>query len=415
MWHEPWPSQVRRKCALASAYFFTIVTAYYVMKPVRSSLVISDLGSERLPYLYLLTALILGGLVAGYARLMRRLGPWPLMQAVLVGLIATLALFCWALPQGIGWVSGLFYLWVSLFSVIAVTQFWMVADDLFSLEEAKRCFGIVGASGIAGGIVGGAAASLLVHWLHTADLLLVAVGLLACCVGLLRLMRAAAWREPPLRADRGQPGQAPSDTRPSLSYYLRHSGYLRTLLVLVVVTKAVSTVIDYQFNGLVELAIPTQEARTAFFGMFYSALNAVSLAVQLGLTTWLLNRLGVHRILTVLPLGLAAGLVGLLIVPGLALAGVVALYDRSLSYSLNQTGKEILYVPVPSDVRYQVKPLIDAAAFRMAQGLAGAGLLVAQHVGHLPLQSAGLLALPLIGLWLAAIHHLRAVRPAQVR
>ncbi|MBI4354812.1 MAG: hypothetical protein HY595_06200, partial [Candidatus Omnitrophica bacterium] len=191
--------------------------------------------------------------------------------------------------------------------------------------------------------------------------------------------------------------------------------YLRYLLLLVVAAKAVSTVIDYQFNGLVELAVSGTEARTALFGTFYTVLNVTSLAVQLLLTSRLFNRLGVHRSLTVLPVGLAIGLIGLLVIPGIAVAGLVALYDRSMNYSLGQTGKEVLYVSIPSEVRYQVKPLIDAAAFRFAQGMAGVGLLVAQRLGHLPPQTFGLLALPLIAVWWLAIHRLQAVEAAWVQ
>jgi thiol-disulfide isomerase/thioredoxin len=201
----------------------------------------------------------------------------------------------------------------------------------------------------------------------------------------------------------------------SLLCYLKQFHYLRYLLLLVVVAKAVSTVIDYQFNGLVELAMAGKEARTALFGLFYTVLNVTSLAVQLLLTSRLFNRLGVRRSLAVLPVGLAVGLIGLLIIPGIAVAGLVALYDRSLNYSLGQTGKEVLYVSVPSEVRYQVKPLIDAAAFRLAQGLAGAGLLLAQHLGHLPPQAFGFLAFLLIVIWWLAIHRLQAVQPAWVQ
>jgi len=399
-----------RRAPLAFVYFFLIITAYYLIKPVRSSFVISQLGSAQLPALYILTAVVLGGLVAWYARLSRRIAPQRLTQIVLLVLAAQLLAFRWVLPLPYGWISGLFYLWASMFSVVAVTQFWAIADDLFSPGEAKQWFGFIGAGGITGGIVGGTLASVLVRWMRSEDLLLIAAGLLGLCVLVLRLI----WRLP--RSRFGAVLEAsvspPSASRcSSLLCYLRAFRYLRYLLVLVVVAKAVSTIIDYQFNGLVELAVMGKEARTALFGMFYTVLNVTSLAVQLLFTSRLFNRLGVHRSLAVLPVGLGVGLIGLLVIPGLAVAGLVALYDRSLNYSLGQTGKEVLYVPVPSEVRYQAKPLIDAAAFRLAQGVTGAGLLLTQHVGHISPHAVGLLALPLLGVWLLAIHRLRTAQP----
>lgn len=400
-----------RRAVLAFAYFFLIITAYYLIKPVRSSFVISQLGSAQLPVLYILTAVVLGGLVAWHARLSRHIPAQRLTQAVLIILALQLLAFRWVLPLPYSWVSGLFYLWVSMFSVVAVTQFWAIADDLFDPTEAKQWFGFIGAGGITGGIVGGVLASLLVRWMRSEDLLVIAAGLLGLSVVLLRRL----WTVPhsqPAGSLEAVASPASASHCPSLLCYLKQFRYLRYLLLLVVVAKAVSTVIDYQFNGLVELSVIGKEARTALFGMFYTVLNITSLAVQLLLTSRLFKWLGVHRSLALLPVGLAVGLLGLLVIPGLAVAGFVALYDRGLNYSLGQTGKEVLYVSVPSEVRYQVKPLIDAAAFRLAQGATGAGLMLAQHVGRLSPQAFGLLAFPLLGVWLLALHRLRTTQPA---
>jgi AAA family ATP:ADP antiporter len=400
-------SSLRQRILLTAAYFFMVVAAYYVIKPVRSSLVLTHLGAAQLPVLYILTALILGFVVAGYARLLRRARPERLMLGILVSMVAQLLLFRWAFTLPYGWISGAFYLWVSLFSVITVTQFWTIADDLFTPEEAKRWFGLIGAGGIAGGILGGIAAGALVRWISSEDLILVAALLLGLCLPLLHWVS---------RAHRSG-GEAPADASPggrngcaSLPSYLRKFPYLRDLLVLVVAAKAVSTIIDYAFNGFVELSIPGQEARTAFFSAFYVILNSASLLVQLALTTSLFARWGVHRALAILPVGLGIGVAGLLAVPGLAFAALVAVYDRSMSYSVGQTGKEVLYVPVPRAVRYRVKPLIDAAGFRLAQGSTGLALLLLQRLGNWSYQAMGLFAIPFLVAWLLAIRRLHRVR-----
>jgi len=174
-----------KKALMAFMYFFLIVTAYYLIKPVRSSLVITHLGSDHLPYLYILTAIILGGLVAGYKHLAHRIKPLELMKAILGTLAIQLLVFRWAVASPFGWVSGLFYLWVSMFSVVAVTQFWMVADDLFNPAEAKQLFGFIGAGGIAGGITGGILVSVLVRWIQSEDLLIVSAAVLGICMVLL--------------------------------------------------------------------------------------------------------------------------------------------------------------------------------------------------------------------------------------
>ncbi|MBI4353832.1 MAG: hypothetical protein HY595_01205, partial [Candidatus Omnitrophica bacterium] len=180
-----------QRALVAFAYFFLIVTAYYLIKPVRSSFVISQLGSAQLPALYILTAIVLGGLVAWHARLARRIAPQRLTQIVLVALALQLLAFRWLLPLPFGWISGLFYLWASMFSVVAVTQFWTIADDLFSPTEAKRTFGFIGAGGIAGGVVGGALAGLLVRWMRSEDLLIIAAAFLGLSLVLVRRLWTA--------------------------------------------------------------------------------------------------------------------------------------------------------------------------------------------------------------------------------
>ena len=422
-------SPLQAKALLASADFFLMMTAYYLIKPVRCSLVITSLGSDCLPYLYILSAVVLGGLVAGYARLSRRIAPQRLMQGILGVLVVQLLMFRWLLPLPYAWISGLFYLWVSMFSVVIVTQFWMVVNDLFSGDEAKQMFGFIGAGGIAGGMAGGALTSLVVQWVATEDLLVIAAGVLGICAAL----QGALWRfhQPAPSKVTGASADAataiggersagrserPASRSPqrsgSLLSYLKEFRYLRYLLILVVVAKGVSTIIDYQFIGFVEVSVSGKEARTAFFGLFFTGLSVASLAVQLLLLSWLFKRFGVHRTLAVLPIGLVVGVIGLLLLPGLAVVGMLALYDRSLNYSLGQTGKEVLYVPIPSEIRFQVKPLIDAAAFRLAQGMAGVGILLAQYLGNFPIHAFSLLALPLIGLWFLAIRRLRSAQPA---
>jgi len=334
------------------------------------------------------------------------------MKAILGTLAIQLLVFRWAVASPFGWISGLFYLWVSMFSVVAVTQFWMVADDLFNPAEAKQLFGFIGAGGIAGGITGGILASVLVRWIQSEDLLIVSAVVLGICMVLLDHL----WKSYHPSVPSTHNASASRELQPQMSLvtYLKEFRTLRYLLVMVMVAKGVSTIIDYQFNGLVELSVVGKEARTAFFGGFYTALNAVSLIVQLALTGWLFNKVGVHKTLAVLPVGLALGIVGIFLIPGLAGVAFLALYDRSLNYSFGQAGKEVLYIPIPSEVRFQVKPLIDAAGFRLAHGLAGVVLLFTRHLGQIPLQAFGLLALPLAGVWLMAIHRLKRTQPEGV-
>src|SRR3989338_1973468 len=143
-----------RKVLLTFLYFFLFITPYYLIKPVSRSLGLGDLGSRLVPYADLISALVMGPLVAAFARLVDRVPRHRLVSYAFLSAIASLMIFWKCMSWPAKWLSAAFYVWVSVFSVLVVTLFWLVANDLYHPREAKRLFGIIGSGGILGGIFG---------------------------------------------------------------------------------------------------------------------------------------------------------------------------------------------------------------------------------------------------------------------
>ncbi len=397
-----------RKVLLTFLYFFLIITAYYVMKPVSRSLILGELGSRLVPYMDLVCAVLMGPFVTLFAHFVDRVPKPKLVGTAFMAVAAVVGLF-WVLLSWPGpWTVGLFYIWVAMFSVLVVTLFWLVANDLYHPREAKRLFGFIGSGGILGGIVGSSIAAVGAQLIGTHHLLLLSAGLLLVCWFLVERLWQFA---PPHAADAVPSGAAHHDTFLSdvgaFTKLVLRSRYLLLLIALVGINKLVATLVYYQFNPFIEQAFPEVNARTTFTGLYFGGLNAVSFLIQFFFTSWVLRRWGLRTALVLLPGGLLLGTTGLVLMPLFWLAAVTELYDGAMNYSLQQTTKEILYLPIDRSVRYKVKPFIDMVVFRFGKGTAAVVGILLLDLWHLPARVLGFVTVPLVVVWLVVALWLR--------
>ncbi|MCH7887556.1 MAG: MFS transporter, partial [Candidatus Marinimicrobia bacterium] len=136
-------------------YFFAIIASYYILKPVRNSLFLEQLGAINLPWVYIGTASIIGFIVLLYSNLSRHIDTRYLVSGTIIFFILNLIFFRELFKLNLDWFSALFYIWVSVYSVLLISQFWMTANIIYSASQAKRLFGFIGSGGILGGIIGG--------------------------------------------------------------------------------------------------------------------------------------------------------------------------------------------------------------------------------------------------------------------
>lgn len=360
-----------RKTGSTALFFFLIIFSVTVVKPVRNSLFLTEVGAVNLPYIYLGTALVTGILVFVDSRLSRRFHRTTVMSLTLGFLLVNLLLFWWLLKQEGAWVSAVFYIWVAFFSTLAVAHFWSFANDYFNPREAKRLFGVIGTGGILGGIAGGLAADFTVqYFFSTENVLLIAAATLLLAMAVVQYIERAVAVRPETGAATASYERVSDDT----SAY-NYRWLLRLLGLVVVIEIVVSTLVDYQFNSMVERTLPTQAARTQFFGTFFAVLSFVSLVVQVLLTSRILKKFGLWVALIAMPVLLALGSAGFVVLPTLLMASALKVSDKSLNYSLYQTSRELVFLPIPSRLRMKAKLFIDVFLNRLASAV-GAGLIL---------------------------------------
>ena len=381
------------------AYYFLIVASYVVGKIGRDALFLDRFAPDQLPYVDISIAVLVGFVIAAYIRAGHRVGMHKLLTGSLISFAGIAVFFWWAfISFRWDWLFPALYIWVGIFGVLAITQVWTLANFMLTTREAKRLFGLVGSGGILGGIFGGFISNSTARNLGTESLLLVLALFLGICVVLVLLI----WRQHQDEVPEDEPlvpiAEGPRNLFESFRLMLS-SRHLTSIAALICVTSIVTTAAGWQFKAIAKETIVETDALAAFFGSFQGYAGALSLAAQLLLTSRILQRFGVGLALFILPVTLTLGSAGVLVFGGIWAATFLKGSDNVLRYSIDTSALQLLYLPVPSSVKMQVKSLIDTVIWRFGDGFAGLTLLVfATFLNFTPSQISWV-NLVLLGLW----------------
>lgn len=378
----------RRLIPLALAYGL-VLASVYVLKPVRNALFLDRLGAAQLPYVLMLVALVGGVAAAFYSRFTRSVRIDRLLTATFLFLIVNLLAFKWLFTVEQTWVYYAFYVWVNLYGLLAVSLLWLLANAVFNPREARRLFGLIGSGGIGGAILGGTFTGWASERLGTESLVFVCIAILTVCAVLVKFVRPVEQAAP--AKDRAAHESAFS--------VVRRVPLLRLIAWMAAIAAMIAAVIDVQFNEVVDRAFVTKDAKTAFFGSFFAYLNAFAFLFQLLLTPRILRVAGVGTALFFLPIAMGLGSAGLLLLPGLLGGIAVKVGDLGFRHSIHKSAMEILYLPVPADLKNKAKVFLDATVDNLATGVGALLVLVLTGVAGVGFRSLAFLSLGLVAVW----------------
>lgn len=354
------------------ALFFLLFTSYFMLRPVRETMGIAG-GVENLQWLFTgtflatLGAMPLFGWIAARAR-RRCILPWcfGFFALNLIGFAVGMV----AAPDD-AWLARGFYIWLSVFNLIAISLGWSVHADLFPSGEAKRLFALIAAGASLGGLTGPLLGVALVGAIGHAGLLILSALLLVAAI-----LAAAAlqrWR------DRHPRGRVESDRRRvplggspvAGATALLRSRYLLGIAVFVLLLASVSTFLYFEQARLVAGAFPDPTDQTRLFGTLDAIVQALALATQFFLAGRIAERLGVGALLVAVPLVVVAGFLWIALTPVFAVLAVVIVIRRAGEYALVRPGREMLFTAVPVEDKYKAKNFIDTAVYRGADAVSG--------------------------------------------
>ncbi len=361
-WLDVRPTEIRL-VLLAFAGAFLMMAFVVLSRALREAFFLEIYDASSLPYVG--GAAIALGLAAAtlFSRAVSARHPQSVMRVTIAGLaIGILAMHPFLDDEGL--LIVVFYLLTAVGTLLLTSGFWLVVSELFAVREAKRLFGLVSAGGTMGLLAAGLSMRPLLGRFEPRDLLFVLAGLL----GLALLVNEAFPRD---RLRRAADSRAPASP-PGPDEGLRaiaSTPQVRLIALVILLVGAASAIVDFQFKEAVQASLGRGPEMAVFFGDFYAWTGGLALLIQLLLTTRLLASLGIAGSVALVPLVVAFGSVGMLIVPGLAVATALRGADSTLRKSVFRSVMEFLWVPVPNDVRRRTKTFVDSVADALGEGL----------------------------------------------
>ena len=416
---------------------FLLLAAYYIVKPLREALILSGEGAEVKSYAAAGQAILLLGLVPAYGLLADRLPRRALLNAVTAFFVLCLIGF-YGLTKANVSVGVVFFLWVGIFSLMIIAQFWSFANDLYTKEQGERLFVIVAFGMSLGAVVGSILARQIIPLVGVPQALLVAAGLLvlAALVSNVVDARERARHETHLPAhlttaeipaatgeyqiqsmEESQkltvslPGVGPV-SRPGTFRLVFRSHYLLLIALLMLIVNWVNTTGEYILGRTIAtaaeaavssgtadgLGVPEYIGR--FYSEFFLIVNVVGLLLQLFVVSRVLKYFGVKAAILVLPVIALTGYTVLAVAPILALVRVVKIAENATDYSLQNTVRNVLFLPTSRDEKYKAKQVIDSFFWRAGDVMSAATVFVG--VTMLGLETMGFASVNLVlaGIWL---------------
>ena len=386
------------------AYLFLTMASSVASKAARDALFLDRYRAVDLPYVDIAIAALVGIATSLYIRF----GYHTNLRNLQVGSLtffAVTALGFWLWAAVSAYESGalfiVIYIWVGVFSVLAPSQVWTLANYVLTTREAKRSFGFIGSGAILGWIVGGFATRTAVSEFGTESMLgFVAIALLLCA-GLVMVI----WRERPEYVGNDTPASGHAKDRFPLwgaLRLIRESTYLRSIAALILIAALTTTIAGWQFKAIAKQAVPDTDELAMFFGTFNMVAGFMSLLLQLLLTGRVLRTVGVGPALFIVPTAMLMGHLGVLLLGTLVAAAALKASDQVLRYSIDKATVELLYLPVPAAHTFRVKSFIDTVVYRVGDAMGGlVVLLFAAGLGWLPVRMSTV-AIVFVGLWMTA-------------
>ena len=386
---------------------FLILTAYYIVKPVREALILAvPQGAEIKSYAAAGQALLLLGAIPVYSWLASRVPRRRLINVVTIFFAGCLALFYALIVAGAP-VAIVFFLWVGIFNLMVPAQFWAFANDVYTPEAGKRLFVIVAFGASTGAVFGSWIAGQLIGALGVSQLLLVSGAILLSSLVLTNLVDG---REGAAAA--AGPGKEPEQEplgRTGAFRLLMRSRYLLLIAFLMLVLNWVNTTGEYILGRAVrEAAIAAaadsagvEEFIGAFYARFFTIVNIVGLLLQLFVVSRILKYFGVRLAICVLPVIAMGGYLVAAFYPVLAIIRTVKIAENATDYSLQNTVRQALFLPTTREEKYKAKQAIDTFFVRSGDVLSAVTVFVGTAVFTLSIQQFAMINIVLVSAWLS--------------
>jgi AAA family ATP:ADP antiporter len=392
---------------LLAANAFYLLAFYQVLKLVREALILSESGAVAASYAAAGMAAILFVFVPAYSAFAARVSRVWLVCGVTLFFASHLLIF-WALGSAGARIGVAFYIWIGVFNMVAVAQFWAFANDVYTSERGKRLFPLVGVGATLGAALGSLLATLVFGGIGPYVLMVIAAaGLLVPVV----LTIAVNRREVSERREAQTVSEQPLAKGNGFKLVLTNR-YLLLIALMVLVFNLVNTLGGFMLNTLIT---ETADARIAagvaaaadrraiiatLSGTVLTSVNVLAFLLQTFVVSRIFKFWGVRAALFILPLIALTGYAAVLALPVLLVLQWTKIFENATDYSIQNTTRHALFLPTSREAKYNAKQAIDAFFVRTGDLLQAGVVFLGTEVLALTIRSFAFVNIVLVGVWL---------------
>jgi len=414
------PIEPREAPAVVAAFFlfFLMWAGYFSVRPVRETIG-TVLGRDAVADLWVLTAIFSVLIIPVFGTIVARFRRSAFLPSIYGFVAVVLALVGLGMRGEFNPLVGkFFYVFISVLNLFLISMFWSFMLELFDKGQAKRVFGVIFAGGSAGALVGPFISDMSVGLIGHSGVLFLGASLFAGAIVCQRLL-LAIWSDRPVAASTAREDRPIGGNVFAGVTLLLRSRYLLGIALFIVGISTVNTLLYFEQLRLVEITFADTTDRTRIFARLDWIVQSLTVLSQIFLTGRIASRFGVTTLLTLVPLVMVFGFLGLAASGTFAILAVVFVIRRWGEYAFVRPGREMLWSPLDKETKYKAKNTLDVPVYRGADavvaqvnsGIQAAGLSAA---GVMLLGAAVAALWGLLGWWLGRRFESGAVTGGQV-
>ena len=382
---------------------FLLLVCYSVIKTAREPLILLGGGAEVRSYTAAGQALVLMGFIPLYSWFASRVDRIKLLVGVSLFFIVNIELFALAVAAGVPYVGVAFFIWVGIFNMSLVAQFWAYANDIYSKEAGDRLFPMIVVGQTAGAPLGAFVAGHLFRAGFTPQVIL-QISAVLLAIGVLVYLAINARVTPRAR------DHVETLTGGGGFGLVLKSGYLRLIAAMMILLNAVNTTGEYFVSHLAtdharalaaaDASFNAQAYLGSFFGDYQFWVNVAAFVLQAFVASRLVRYQGLRGVLLALPLIALGGYTVIAAGVGFAVVRWIKTAENATDYSIMNTARQLLWLPTSRDEKYKAKQAIDTFFVRSGDLLSAAIVFLGTSVLQLSISRFAMVNVGLIVVWI---------------
>lgn len=354
---------------------FLLLFAYYLLKPVREALILTQGGAELRSYAVAMQAILLLVAIPVYGMLFQGRKRLALLRTIIFFFASNLALFFLLGKLGVN-VGVPFFVWLGILSVTLVAQFWAFAADIYSVEAGHRLFAFIAVGSTLGSLVGSEIATIGIPFIGAYGMMMSAA--LILCLSVILSARADA-NIPEASRGHSEDGHWTEQHAGILSGFsiVLKDRYLMLIGIFVLLLNCINSTGEYI---LAKIIIAQSEAEVLAdvthtltkgdaigntYGDFYFFVNLLTLVIQLLFVRRIWQAVGIQGALLISPIIVFLGYGMISFIPAFWVIYMVKILENSTDYSIQSTTRHALFLPVDREKKYKGKTCIDTFIWRL--------------------------------------------------